>query len=150
MQSGDLGWFSGKVILSSQLNLVRSHQIQMGSVFYSSRFFFPNIKKKKKDKRFTCVNAQSHKNKWSWQPKPNTIDHTANVLLPSPHRILEVSHSTQVLVFVLLQNVPRKAFYFLACDNQKDTRVVFKNPLNHLIVHDSQSCFLQTFPQPPL
>ena len=40
---------------------------------------------------------------------------------------------------------PGKHFTLWPCDNQKNTKVVFKNLLNHIIVHDSQSCFLHPF-----
>ena len=40
---------------------------------------------------------------------------------------------------------PGKLFTLWPCDNQKDTRVVFKHLLNHIIVHDSQSYFLHPF-----
>lgn len=40
---------------------------------------------------------------------------------------------------------PGKHFTAWPCDSQKDTRVVFKSLLNHIIVHDFQTCFLYPF-----
>lgn len=124
MQPGDTRWYSGKVILSSQLNLVRSHQIQMGSGFYSSSSFFPNAKRNKTKDLSVLMPSQIKMNDNN-SPTQQTTQLIGSFL---PH--VEFS-KFRILLKCLFSSCykmfPGKHFTLWPWDNQIDTRVIFKN-----------------------
>lgn len=130
------------MILSSQLNLVRSHQIQMGSGFYSSSSFFPNAKRNKTKDLSVLMPSQIKMNDNN-SPTQQTTQLIGSFL---PH--VEFS-KFRILLKCLFSSCykmfPGKHFTLWPWDNQIDTRVIFKNFLNHIIVHDSQSFFPRPF-----
>lgn len=92
MQSADLERHSGKVILSSQLNLAISHQVQMGSVFCISNSFFPNAERNNIKSLPLLMPSQIKTHEYNNQRPADR--HTADVVLPSARRILKPLHST--------------------------------------------------------